>query len=413
MTERLGPLVSAPAQAAPPIKLLIFGADAAEAAQIRRIRSFLDVGFEVTGFMMRRANMNKDFEPFWDNVHLDYTENESPARRLRAVALSIMKLCRYRSKLVGTDVIVARNLDMLAIAAAARRMIRPRPALIYECLDIHSLMTDPGPKGKAVRAAERVLLAQTAGLIISSPAFHREYFGPVQGWRGPVALVENKLWIEGDGLSRPDCDGTADMAPPQDWSLARPLVLGWVGTLRCARSLALLAAAADRLGPRLQVALHGTVHAHAVPEFDEVLAARPNMAWHGAYDYPNGLAGVYAGCDLVWSQDLWQWGTNSSWLLPNRIYEASYFGCPSLAVVGTETGARVAEGLGWTISEPSVEALVALLQRLTPCDVAERRRALLQRPEGDFRQATEEISAAIRQTLQSNRGPGAMPLKGW
>jgi hypothetical protein len=38
------------------------------------------------------------------------------------------------------------------------------------------------------------------------------------------------------------------------------------------------------------------------------------------------------GCDAVWAQDLWQSGANSDWLLPNRIYEASYFGCPSIAL---------------------------------------------------------------------------------
>jgi succinoglycan biosynthesis protein ExoL len=383
----------ADAIAGPPLRLLVFGADAAEAAQIRRMQSYLDCGFDVTGFMMRRANMNPDFVPFWDNVHLYDTENQSPLRRLAAVAGSVAKLRGHREKLAGADVIVARNLDMLAIAAAARAMIRPRPSLIYECLDIHGLMTDPGARGRMARAAERRLLRHCAALIVSSPAFVREYFAPVQGWQGPVALVENKLWIEAGGPARP---AQPSAQVPDAWSEARPLVLGWIGTLRCARSLHLLADLADCLGPRLQVALHGIVHHHAIPDFEAVLAARPNMTWHGAYDYPGDLAGIYRGCDLVWAQDLWQWGTNSTWLLPNRIYEASYFGCPSIAVEGTETGRRVAAGLGWTIREPDPAALAALLGTLAPADVAARRGALLELPETEFRQSTAEIAAAIR-----------------
>jgi succinoglycan biosynthesis protein ExoL len=380
-----------------PLKLLVFGADAAEAAQIRRMRSYLDCGFEVTGFMMRRVNMNPDFVPFWDNVHLYDTENESPGRRLAAVVGSMARLRTHRGKLDGADVIVARNLDMLAIAAAAQMMIRPRPPMIYECLDIHGLMTDPGVKGRMMRVAERRLLAQTASLIVSSPAFVREYFAPVQGWKGPVALVENKLWIGEDGLSRPTPRPAETL--PETWSADRPMVLGWVGTLRCARSLALLAEVADRLGPRLHVALHGIVHHHAVPDFDEIVATRSNMIWHGAYDYPDGLVRIYRSCDLVWAQDLWQWGTNSTWLLPNRIYEASYFGCPSLAVDGSETGSRVAAGLGWTIPAPEPAALATLLERLSPAEVAMRRAKLLTCPESGFRQANTDISAAIQLAL--------------
>lgn len=398
---------------APPLKLLVFGADAAEAAQIRRMRSYLDCGFEVVGFMMRRANMNQDFQPFWDNVHLYDTENESPTRRVAAVVGAIGKLRAHRDKLAGADVIVARNLDMLAIAVAAQRMIRPRPQLIYECLDIHGLMTDLGLKGRLVRAAERRLLARCAALIVSSPAFVRAYFAPVQGWQGPVALVENKLWLEEDSPARPSPQAvqTPSSRPARAWSAEDPMVLGWVGTLRCAQSLALLAEAADRLGPRLQVALHGVVHHHVLPDFDAILDARPNMTWHGAYDYPDGLCQIYSTCDLVWSQDLWQWGTNSTWLLPNRIYEASYFGCPSLAAAGSETGRRVSDGLGWTILEPTPDALVACLEALSPLQVAAQRQTLLARPETDFRQSPAEIASAILLARPDLDPPAAVPIR--
>lgn len=379
-------------------RLLVFGPDAAEAAQIRRMRSYLDCGFDVSGFMMRRANMNPDFRPFWDNTHLYNTKNESPVRRVAAIAGSIAKLRAHRDKLAGTDVIVARNLDMLAIAVAAQSMIHPHPPLIYECLDIHGMMTASGAKGRLARAAERRFLAHTSALIVSSPAFVREYFAPVQGWTGPVALVENKLWLDGAGPKRPALE---DVKQPPPWSEEHPMVLGWVGTLRCAESFRLLAEAADRLGPKLQVNLHGVVHHHALPDFQKVLNARPNLKWHGAYDYPDGLAEIYRNCDLVWAQDLWQWGTNSTWLLPNRIYEASYFGCPSLAVDGSETGNRVAAGLGWTIPEPEPAVLVKFLESLSPADVVSQRRALLARPESDFRQSTEEIAAAIRLGLSA------------
>ncbi|MCL6285281.1 glycosyl transferase [Ruegeria sp. 2012CJ41-6] len=372
-----------------PRRLLVFGFDAGEAAQIRRIRSYMECGFQVLAFTMRRDNMNAEFQPFWPNIHLYDTQNQNMSGRIRAILGSLLKVARNRNRMRGTDVIVARNLDMLVIAAAARAMIRPRPPLIYECLDIHGLMTDQTLKGRIFRAVERFLLKRCAALIVSSPAFLRNYFEPVQGWTGPSALIENKLWSGPEGPDRPD---PVDVPPPD---AQRPLVLGWVGTLRCARSLALLTEAANRLGPRLRVEMHGVVHRHALPDFDAIIAAHPNVSYAGPYDYPNGLAPIYTACDIVWSQDLWQWGTNSTWLLPNRIYEAGYFGCPSIAVAGTETGRRVADGLGWTIEEPSVEALVALLERLSPVTVAEQRQALLRMPDTLFCQSPEDIRDTI------------------
>jgi succinoglycan biosynthesis protein ExoL len=375
-------------------KIIVFGYDAAEAAQIRRIRSYMACGFEVQGFTMRRDNMNSDFEPFWPNVHLGEVSNESLGRRVRTLGAALPVIRRNRGLLEGADVIVARNLDMLALAAYARSQVPgKRPPLIYECLDIHGIMTDPGRKGQLFRWMERRLLDRCASIIVSSPTFLSAYFEPYQHWTGPTTLLENKLWFEDGAVERP-APGRRPPAPPD-----APIRLGWVGTLRCPRSLALLAEAARRMGPKLELRLHGVVHSHALPDFDAVVAAHDNITYLGPYDYPAGLAAVYDDCDLVWSQDLWQWGTNSTWLLPNRIYEASYFGCPSVAVAGTATGDRVERGLGWTVPEPEAGALVALLEGLGAEDLAAARDALLTRPEGDFRLSHGEVCEAIQAVL--------------
>ncbi|CTQ32726.1 glycosyl transferase [Jannaschia rubra] len=367
-------------------RLLVFGFDAAEAAQRRRIRAYLDCGFDVLGFTMRRANMTHDAAPFWDNVDLGLTRNAAMGQRLSALARALPILWRNRRRMRGAETIVARNLDMLVLGAAAQAMVRPRPRLIYECLDIHGLMTGSGPASRAARGLERRLLSRVSALVVSSPAFQREYFGPVQGWTGDTRLVENKLWTGPDGPARPSPDVTPRTGP---------IVLGWVGTLRCPQSLDLLAQVAARMGDRVRIRMHGIVHHHALPDFDATLAAHPNLSFHGAYAYPGGLEEIYRDCDVVWAQDLWQWGTNSTWLLPNRIYEAGFFGCPSIAVAGTETGRRVEAGLGWTIPAPEADALVDLLTRLDRPALDDRRRAILRMPASHFRQSAEEIGASV------------------
>ncbi|MEM7710285.1 MAG: glycosyltransferase [Pseudomonadota bacterium] len=372
-------------------KLLVFGFDAAEAAQRRRIRSYLDCGFAVVGFTMRRGNMTHDTEPFWDNVDLGETRNADMAQRIRRILGALPILRRERARMAGADVIVARNLDMLILGAAAARMIRPRPRLVYECLDIHGLMTDPGPKGQVARALERRLLRSCDALITSSPGFVRAYFEPMQGWTGETRLVENKIWVPEGGPPRPD----PRLASQQMKRSDTPATIGWVGTLRCPRSLEILSETAAALGDRVRIEMYGIVHDHQLPNFQATVESQPNIAYHGPYEYPDGLTEIYGRCDLVWAQDLWQWGTNSTWLLPNRIYEAGYFGCPSIAVAGTETGRRVSDGLGWTVDAPKPEALITLLKGLSRVDLEARRRAILGMPAAMFRQSAEEIAQSV------------------
>ena len=353
------------------------------------IRSFRAAGHEVRSATMRRANMNQGFVPDWPNIDLGRVENERLGRRLAVIAAAVALMARRRRALDTADVIVARNLDMLAIAWAARLLAgRTRIPLVYECLDIHGLLTRTGLLGAAARWAERRLLARTALTLVSSPGFTREWFGRVQGHRGRVVLLENKLWCDTAPPRRP--------ATPRRRAPGAPLTLGWVGSLRCAPSLRLLLAAADAMGPALRLRLHGNVHRHALPDFDAAIAARANVTYHGPYPYPEGLAEAYRGLDLVWAQDLWQRGGNSDWLLPNRIYEASWFGCPSVAVSDSETGRRIAaDGLGFVIAEPTPDALVALLRGLDAGTLRARSAALLARDERDFRLTAAEVAAAL------------------
>lgn len=378
------------------IRIVVFGFDAAEISQIRRIRALRALGHDVVSFTMRRSNMNVDFLPEWPNVHLFDTDNKRLLRRAFVVAGSIVKMSGHRNAVRSADLIVARNLDMLAIAAAARVMAGADDVpLIYECLDINGALTGMSARSKAMRRAERWLLDQIALLAVSSPGFIRNYFATTQDYAGPWILWENKLAA---GSALPPRPRTALRSPG-------PMRLGWVGTIRCAASLALLVKTSQRMAGELELHIHGVVHRHALPDLDAQIAGLPNVTFHGPYDYPYALTAIYGRLDLVWSQDLWQQGGNSDWLLPNRVYEASWCGCPSIAVHGTETGRRVADdGLGWTIARAEPDALVARLGALSHDAIARRAQALLDRPESDFVDDGAELQGAIDFALR--RGPG-------
>jgi succinoglycan biosynthesis protein ExoL len=135
------------------------------------------------------------------------------------------------------------------------------------------------------------------------------------------------------------------------------------------------------------------------------------VEYFGPYSYPDGLKAAYGECDVVWAQDLWQRGANSDWLLPNRIYEASWFGVPSIAVAGTETGRRVSEDeLGFVIDKADSDALTSLLRNLNPAVIDRVAANLLARDPNAFRLRPADIEVALAPVLaKATKAPNAIP----
>lgn len=168
-------------------RVLVFAFDLKEASQIRRIRSLLQLGYDVRSLAFQRGNMNADFVPDWTNTNLGHVPNENYGKRLLALIRALWPAFRSRQDLRSADVIVARNFDLLILAWMARSLFgRRRVPIVYECLDIHRLFTRPDAIGALMRWCERRLLARVQLLIVSSPGFVEHYFVPVQGFLGDV-----------------------------------------------------------------------------------------------------------------------------------------------------------------------------------------------------------------------------------
>lgn len=83
-------------------------------------------------------------------LELGATADARFAQRLLAVAVATVKLPRLLAGLVRPDVILARNLEMLALANSASRHFGGVP-IAYECLDVHRLLLNKGLAGKVLR----------------------------------------------------------------------------------------------------------------------------------------------------------------------------------------------------------------------------------------------------------------------
>jgi succinoglycan biosynthesis protein ExoL len=374
-------------------RIAFFGHDAADAAVRRRVRGFLDDGLKVTGFMMRR----RDPGPLdWDNVDLGETRDGAFVQRIRQVFAGARLATAAREKLAGADVIYARNLDMLACAYLAKRHAKLDIPVIYESLDVHRLLTRPDVIGAAMRWLEHALLKRTSGLVVSSPGFIRNHFERHYPGDYRAFIVENRLAPGADYGARA-CERKSAAS-----DAVRPLRLGWVGNLRCKRSLDLLCQLADQFPERLEVHLHGQPARTEVPVFEPLIDARANMTYHGRYRSPEDLAGIYDGLDVVWAGDFMEAGYNSVWLLPNRIYEGGYYCTPSIAPAGTETAAWLERhACGLIVDEPLEGSLPDLIGSLISdrSPIREGAAALARLPDETFIQPQSFLASVIHQIL--------------
>ena len=256
-----------------------------------------------------------------------------------------------------SNVIVARNLEMLAIALSARRRIGAA-TVVYEVLDIHRLMLSGGIVGRSLRALERAMLRRVGLVVTSSPAFVSEYFAPIQRWLGapPIALVENKTFL----LEEPARSAeSAELAPAPPWRI------GWFGMIRCRRSLKALAGLAARRPDLLEVQIHGRPTRDIAADLERLAPQPGNLQFHGRYR-PDELESLYRQVHLNWAVDYFEDEGNSRWLLPNRIYEGGRFDAVTIARAQTETARWLSgRGLGVVLAEPERD-LESFLDSLTP-----------------------------------------------
>ena len=370
-------------------RIAFFGHDAADAAVRRRVQGFRDDGLDVTGFTMRRRD---EGVTGWDNVDLGKTFDGAYVQRVRSIVRGARLAAAQREKLAAADIIYARNLDMLATAFLAKRHARLKTPVIYEALDIHRLLTRRDPIGFIFRRIEGALLKRTRRLVVSSPAFLWNHFEKHHRNHYQHTLLENRLAAGADYGPRP--------APHAGQS--GPIRLGWVGVLRCSRSLDLLLHTANQLRDRVSIVMHGQPALTEIPDFHARLEGHPNVSFHGRYRSPEDLASIYANLDAVWAGDFMEAGFNSLWLLPNRLYEGGYYAVPSIAPAGTQTAAWADQhGSGFAVPEDLGQTLPRLIDQMAanPAMLAEKRARLLALPDATFVAERGELARLINEAL--------------
>ncbi len=339
-----------------PTKICYFAHDLADPAVDRRVRMLIQGGAIVTTTGFLRTSEPITTIQGTAAVDLGRTVDGMLAKRALTVAQTFRKLDILAEHLSGADVILCRNLEMLALASRARKLYAPRAALVYECLDIHRTLLSDGAVGAALRLLESRLWQNVGLLLTSSPAFIENYFKQ-RSFAAPIRLVENKvLCLEDEGA--PIGARNRPTGPP--WRV------GWFGMIRCRRSLEILSSIARAAEGALEVVIRGLPSRAVFSDFEADIADRPHMRYAGPYRNPGDLAAIYREIHFSWAIDYYERGQNSAWLLPNRIYEGCCYGAVTLAIEGVETGRWLAgRDVGVVCDEPVERHLPAFMQSLT------------------------------------------------
>jgi succinoglycan biosynthesis protein ExoL len=316
-------------------------------------------------------------------IDLGRTSDGRFAARVLSIAGAALTLRKALRPVDEPDVIIARNLEMLALGARARRVFGGRPALVYEMLDVHRLLLREDALGQTLRRLEGALASRADLLITSSPAFVREYFSPKARFSIPMLIVENKVF-----------DPNGALPPASSRACGGPWRIGWFGMIRCRRSFDLLAGLAAR---GVEVVIRGRPSPREFPDFAALVARHPNMSFLGAYRYPDDLPAIYGEVDFAWAIDFFEEGENSSWLLPNRLYESARFGAVPIALSEVETGRYLAErGVGLLVGSPVEESLPALIAAVDDASMQEMKARIDGLPRASLVATGEECRQLVR-----------------
>lgn len=366
--------------------IAFFCPDVTESSTLKRVEQFMAAGFDVTVYGFRRTRYNTGFRPTWPHVPLGYTADARYGQRLGALLRALPALIARRRQLAMARLFHARNIDQLLLVLFCRALlVRRRIPVVYEVLDIAPILAGRGLRSMLLRAVERLCLRQVSLLVLSSPGFHRNYFAPIQGYRGAWFLLENKLF-------------PSPPPPPRHGKrlAGQPWVVGYFGLIRGEATVELIRRLAMRLGDRVRFRFAGVLTTVAQARFDALLRDCPNIEYGGPYLPQKDLERLYGDVDFAWALDLEHTEHNSRWLMPCRFYEAGFHGVPCLAVHDFEVGRTIdRDRIGWTFEPPLEDSLVRFFERLTLDEYDRVRTRLATMPSNAF-VARDDVSDLCR-----------------
>lgn len=338
-----------------PLKTLYLVHDLSDSTVHKRVLMLKDGGADVTIMGFHRSIIPPTQIHGCPTIGLGKTYDGKFIHRVLATLYAVFILPKYKNYFVQSDIIIARTLEMLAISVRGRILSPTRPVLVYECLDIHRLLLKTNFIGSALRTFEGWLSRRASLLITSSPAFIHEYFLKRSSVTCPIYLLENKIY-QSIPTPQPILQRASDL----------PWRIGWFGAIRCRKSLDILSSLVRHMNGKVEVIIRGKPSLDQFDDFTKQTSHIDGLSFKGPYTNPDDLEKIYGDVHFTWAIDMFEEGLNSSWLLPNRIYEGSYYGSIPLTQSDVETGLYTKKlGMGVHLHSPLEQNLIKFFEHLT------------------------------------------------
>lgn len=273
------------------------------------------------------------------------------------------------------DVVVARDLQMLLLAARGRQ---PGTRLVYVRPGVEPAGSVPGLSSLLLRRLERRALRGVDLVVVDTSAGEREMRG--SGHAGPVLLLEDKVLAL----------GPAD----EDWHLPPLLyesswVIGWFGNLRCRRSWDELQALVRHGAGQIEVLVAG----QPGPDVAEAggFADTPGVRMVGNYIAAD-LPALRASTHFSWMIDH---GGDTGEALPEGLFESvAHCSVPICLTRGAAGDWLARHGSGVLVDEPGIE-LAALLLGLDAAGYASLVTGIGRIPRQDYLILPDEARAFV------------------
>lgn len=162
---------------------------------------------------------------------------------------------------------------------------------------------------------------------VTSPGFYSGYLQPIVGCKKSY-LIHNSVKSEvfdQNNLTQSDLSSF----------YINKINIIWCGLLRCGKSVEVMVGALNYGGVDFSVNMYGKINSLA-KEIVDLIDLNLKISYKGEYS-ESSLPGIYSGSSFAWCCD-WSLGDNSKLLLPNRLYQALYFGVPIICSANTMLG---------------------------------------------------------------------------
>jgi succinoglycan biosynthesis protein ExoL len=150
-------------------------------------------------------------------------------------------------------------------------------------------------------------------------------------------------------------------------------------------------------------------------DFHRAIADEPYIRYGGTYRNPDDLPAIFGEIHFSWAIDYYEKGGNSSWLLPNRIYEGSVYGAVPIALAEVETAQWLTQrGAGVVLGDPVERGLADFFGRLNPGAYARLAAKVSALPQADLvsdRSDCRDLVEAICAAGASSRSVVPRPAK--